>query len=500
MRVNLLYPNKDFDYKSQINKEDFQDLINDLGIDVILEHMAKNDDFIYNMCYRVFIAPEIDPSIILYRQDILKDCISNKEVIEKIYQLVLEAIEKRRKSWLGIFSTNVSSLLSSSISLIKIFLEFLSKLRKIADENIQKFNSLGFKNFFEILQKELTEDFFSIAEKQLQALRFNNGIFIKAKLGEGLEGKDYKLLKPNKKVLIKKKILSINIIKPYLYSFNVHPRDDAGINTLTFIKERTIYQIAQILANVGDHILDFFSQLRAELAFYIGTMNLYEELTNLNLPVCFPIPFPQEYRIRSFSDLYDVALALVKKKNIIGNNLNAKDKALFIITGANRGGKTTFLRSIGQSQIMMQTGIFVPASSFSANTNPKIFTHFYRKEDSSLESGKLDEELKRFRKIIDKTEVNSLILLNESFSSTNEKEGSEIAREIIKALIENNIEVFYVTHLYELARYFYENDKEKAIFLRAERREDGKRTFKILEGEPLPTGFAKDIYKLIFSS
>lgn len=292
----------------------------------------------------------------------------------------------------------------------------------------------------------------------------------------------------------------LTFLKPQSYTFSLHPRDDAGIETLANIRGRSINQVAKILANAGDHILEFFSQLRAELAFYMGAMNLYEELSNLNVPVCFPEPYHLDRRIRKFIGLYDVSLALITGKNVVGNELNTIGKDLFIITGANRGGKTTFLRSIGQAQILMQSGIFVPAIYFSANINKKIFTHFYRKEDPQLESGKLDEELKRFDRIVSKIRPNSLLLLNESFSSTNEKEGSEIAKQIVEALIENNIEVFYVTHLYEFAKYFYDQNLDNVHFLRAERKEDGRRTFKILEGKPLPTGYAKDLYEGIFGN
>ncbi len=242
----------------------------------------------------------------------------------------------------------------------------------------------------------------------------------------------------------------------------------------------------------------FFDQLKSELAFYLGANNLYEELLSLNLPLSFPIPYESDRRIRKFSGLYDISLALTKRENIVGNDLNAEEKDLYVITGANRGGKTTFLRSIGQAQILMQSGLFVPAKSFSANINNKLFTHFYRKEDPQLESGKLDEELKRLSRIVNDIQINSLLLLNESFSSTNEQEGSEIAIEIIDALTENNIEVFYVTHLYEFAKYYFEKNQNNTMFLRAERKEDGKRTYRILEGEPLPTSFAKDLYKSIF--
>uniref|UniRef100_A0A7C3MKM0 DNA mismatch repair protein MutS n=1 Tax=Dictyoglomus thermophilum TaxID=14 RepID=A0A7C3MKM0_DICTH len=498
MRVYLLYPDRDFDFKNNRYENNTEDLIKDLGLDIIFEKMANEDSFIYNVVKKVILSYEDDISTILYRQDILKDCIKNKEIVEKIYNLAIDAIETRKKSWLGIFSTNVSSLLSSSVSLLKIFLNFLRELRDISDTYYERFDSEGFKKFFSTIKEELTEKFFTTSEIQLQNLKFRNGIFIKAKLGPGLEGKDYQLLKPNRKVLLKKKLSNLSLLKPPSYSFSVHPRDDAGIATLTNIKERSINQVAKILANAGDHVLSFFQQLRLELAFYIGAMNLYEEILSLNLPVCFPEPFNLDKRVLRFTELYDISLALTKRKNIVGNELNVVNKDLFVITGANRGGKTTFLRSIGQAQILMQSGIFVPAVYFSANINSRIFTHFYRKEDPKLESGKLDEELKRLSKIVNDIKPNSLLLLNESFSSTNEQEGSNIAIEVIKALTENNMEIFYVTHLYEFARYFYNNNLENVVFLRAERKEDGKRTFKILEGQPLPTGYAKDLYRLIF--
>lgn len=502
MRVCLLYEDQDYNFKShgKYDEEHNENLIKDLGLDVIFEAMAKKDAFIYDIVKKVLLSYENDLSTILYRQDILKDCINNKPIVERIYNLAIDAIETKKKSWLGIFSTNVFSLLSSSVSLLRMFLKFLRELRSISDEYYEKFDSIGFKKFFSAIKEELTEEFFSTAERQLKDLMFENGVFIRARLGQGLEGSDYKLLKPNKKVLIKKRLSKLTFLKPQSYTFSLHPRDDAGIETLANIRGRSINQVAKILANAGNHILEFFAQLRAELAFYMGAMNLYEELSNLNVPVCFPEPYHLDRRVRKFIGLYDVSLALITGKNVVGNELNTIGKDLFIITGANRGGKTTFLRSIGQAQILMQSGIFVPAIYFSANINKKIFTHFYRKEDPQLESGKLDEELKRFDRIVSDIRPNSLLLLNESFSSTNEKEGSEIAKQIVEALIENNIEVFYVTHLYEFAKYFYDQNLDNVHFLRAERKEDGRRTFKILEGRPLPTGYAKDLYEGIFGN
>ncbi len=149
---------------------------------------------------------------------------------------------------------------------------------------------------------------------------------------------------------------------------------------------------------------------------------------------------------------------------------------------------------------MMQCGMFVAAESFSATICQGLFTHYKRKEDTTMKSGKLDEELSRMSAIADNIAPNALLLLNESFAATNEREGSEIARQIVCALLEKRIKVFFVTHLYEFARGFSDKHMENALFLRAERQADGRRTFKLVEGEPLQTSYGQDVYHRIFGA
>jgi DNA mismatch repair ATPase MutS len=183
----------------------------------------------------------------------------------------------------------------------------------------------------------------------------------------------------------------------------------------------------------------------------------------------------------------------------VGNDVGADGKLLVMITGANRGGKSTFLRGVGQAQLMMQCGMFVAAESFRANVCAGIFSHFKREEDASMRSGKLDEELGRMSAIVDQLKPNSIVLLNESFASTNQREAAEIARQIVRALLESGIKVVYVTHLFDLAHQFYLAQMNTALFLRAERLDDGRRTFRLVEGEPLPTSYGEDLYRRIFS-
>ena len=117
-----------------------------------------------------------------------------------------------------------------------------------------------------------------------------------------------------------------------------------------------------------------------------------------------------------------------------------------------------------------------------------------------MKSGKLDEELSRMSTIADNITPNSMALFNESFAATNEREGSEIARQITCALLEKRIKVFFVTHQCEFAHGFYDKRMENAIFLRAERKADGGRTFKVVEGEPLQTSYGEDLYNRIFET
>ena len=149
---------------------------------------------------------------------------------------------------------------------------------------------------------------------------------------------------------------------------------------------------------------------------------------------------------------------------------------------------------------MMQAGMIAPAEAFCASLCDSIFSHYKREEDASMSSGKLDEELSRMSEIVDHITPKSILLMNKSFAATNEREGSAIARQIVSALLENRVRIYYVTHLYDYAQRLYEKRFDAALFLRAEREEDGTRTFKICPGEPLQTSFGEDIYHKVFNA
>jgi DNA mismatch repair ATPase MutS len=518
MKAFLMYRSRDFDPKQLIvrrEKEhrprvqdhslDLEQLLpwneqalrQDLGLDILFSAMALNDNFLFEVAKVAILNSITDVDTVLYRQHIFSDCLKNQRIVRQIYEIAVAAIQAERKNYWSFFTRYPAGILSRAVDVLQTFVGMLRKLRRIADEHAQDFKSEGFLRLFAMLQQELSDEYFARIERHLRQLKFRNGVLISAELGKGNKGKNYVLRKPHDDP--RSWITRLLAEKPPSYTFTLHPRDEGGHQALSALNDRGLNLVANAVAQSADHILSFFDMLRTELAFYMGSLNLHAQLRQMGEPTCLPVPACAGERKLSFSELYDVSLALSSGKKVIGNDLHADGRRLFIITGANTGGKSTFLRSVGLAHLMMQAGMFVPAEAFSSELSELVFTHYKREEDTAMESGKLDEELGRMSEIVDQVKANSLMLFNESFASTNEREGSEIAGHIVRALLNRNIKIFFVTHLYHFASGFFSQKLAHATFLRAERRPDGTRPFKLIEAGPLQTSYGEDLYKTVFA-
>jgi len=488
----LMYINRSFTLQegAQPNTDS---LAQDLELNTVLDAMASKDEFLHDVARVALLTGTNDPQTILYRQDILRDCLAHESTVREIYNVAVEAIEGEKKEWR--MTSSPGSVLYSSLIVMRLFVDSLARLRGIAEKNSEGFTSDGFVRFFEMVRREISDDYLRTVKHHLDSLEFNKGVFISAKLGKGNKGVQYTLhCQPRRKRGWLRRILGRG---QSALSFEIGDRDESGAMALSELRDKGINQVANVLAQSVDSILNFFNVLRRELGFYICCLNLHHRLTRLGEPVCFPIPAGSGTRVLHAEDLYDVSLALRIGK-VVGNNITADGKQLVFVTGANQGGKSTFLRSVGLAYLMMQCGMFVGARSFSAEVSNGVFTHFRREEDATMTSGKLEEELRRMSEIVDRIGPGCVLLCNESFSSTNEREGSEIARQVVGALIEAGVRILFVTHFFDLAYRFYKLRLNNALFLRAERLEDGRRTFKIIEGEPLPVSYSQDLYREIF--
>ena len=490
-----MHRDRDFDLEQELPANE-EALRQDLELDTLLETMAAGDEFLFRVARTSLLSNLTHPDEIAYRQQILTDCLEQQATVRALYELAIEAIHAERQAgmYMSLKHASPDMILSRSVRILEALVDVLGRLRKIADEQAAAFRSEGFRRFFATIEEELDDEYLEILRRYLKELNFERGVLISARLGRGNKGIRHVLRRPRPRSWLER----IPGKRPPSYSFTIPPRDENGFRALGELRGRGINLVANALGQSTDHVVSFFSLLRAELGFYLGCLNLHARLTEKGEPVCVPDPLPPDSVALSARGLYDPALALHLEARAVGNDLDADEKTLVMITGANQGGKSTFLRSLGLAQLMMQSGMFAPAEAFRANVCAAVFTHFKREEDTTMESGKLDEELSRMSEIADRIGTTSLLLCNESFAATNEREGSEIARQMIRALTEAGIKVAFVTHLYDLASGYHRQGLDTALFLRAERMPDGTRTFRLREGEPLPTSYGEDSYRRIF--
>jgi len=491
MKANLMFKNRDF-ILGEVKYFGRELLITDLQLKRILDSMAQGDETIRNACTTALFCPLLDLDEIKFRQDNMADVRANAAAARALYGVIDSAKRQKSTEFRAFSTSDVRDVYSNAINYLRTFIASLIALKGIADKESRSFKSEGFTRFFSMLRDELSHNYLKEVQERLSELNAmsDEGTSISASLGPFMQGIDYKNTREDRHAKHKWRTAG---------SYSVSDRSKTSHQELDDLKrrqEKALNDVTLALSQAARYLDAFFTMLRSELAFYVGSLNLEESLKSKGLPVCIPTLRPLGSYSRTARQLYDVSLAFTNTKTVVGNEMNFDDIRLYVITGANQGGKSTFLRSVGQAQLMAQCGMLVGAEEFTAPLRRGVFTHFKKEEDSSMRSGKLDEELERMGNVADSIKAGALVMLNESFASTNEREGSEICRQITQAFVENGIEVLSVTHLYMYSTAFENAPKTK--FLRAERLEDGQRTFRIIAGEPLQTAFGTDLYDRIF--
>lgn len=485
----------DFDIEREL-PGDVTVVVDDLELRTLFEAMAGDDEFLFEVSARAVLRGLTQPEAISYRQHVLADAITHPAVVHELYDLAGDAILAERKVWRFLFQERPSNRVARSVEVMEQFVTFLRHLRDMAEEHAGAFESEGFTRFFAMLRAELDEPYLSTVEANVKELKSRRGKLFSAELGRSNKGASYVLREPRQRGLRDR--LALGALSRL--SFTVPDRDESGFRALSELEDRGLELAAEAMAQATNHVLSFFVALRAEVGFYLACLNLRQRLEAKGHETCFPDPCGPEALALTAGGLYDPCLVLTLSERVVPSDVSADGKTLVMITGANQGGKSTFLRAIGIAQLMMQAGMFAPARSLRANVCERVFTHYKREEDKTMESGKLDEELARMSQIAERIRPSCLLLCNESFASTNEREGSEIGRQVIRAMTENGIKVAFVTHLFELADGLRRQQLDSALFLRAERTADGTRTFRLLEGDPLPTSHGRDSYERIFGT
>jgi hypothetical protein len=241
------------------------------------------------------------------------------------------------------------------------------------------------------------------------------------------------------------------------------------------------------------------SGLVPEFIYYIRCAELIGGLMKKGCVFCEAQPETGSGTSMSAKGFYNLKLAMNMENvgDIVPNDLTFdREHTVYILTGANRGGKTTVTQAAGQLFVLAQGGLFVPAESFRYIPCDCIYTHFPADEDKTMDLGRLGEECVRFREIFSLSTDRSLLLLNETFSTTSFEEGYYIARDSVKALLTKGVRTIYNTHMHKLGEDAGELTRESAGAGAASlimRTEDGRRSFRVALAQPEGSSYAKDI-------
>lgn len=478
-----------------------RDIVKDLNLEILFKSMARTDELILEKVRRVMLIPLQTPEEILYRQEVLRDLRHQDMTLEDLYlcaerqnkalRLYKEEMKSNRAK-----STKKTSELFETLHYLRQGQEELLTIRELLLQQKENWQSEGVKALLERLCKMPLE---SINERLKEADSLITGCEAgyTFQFGGGLKMESAVLNYLHPATGVKKSGLESFYLKFVKKNAILIGTDVAMKEDIAHLAEETLAQIITIFRPYLQNMMLFFEHFCEEIAFYMGVVRFMKRMEPLYITLKMPEPKPKGTTDTEFEYLYELSMALYAQKKPVGNSLKLEDNRMTLITGANQGGKSTFLRSYGIAQVLMQCGMPVPASKFSAPVYTQIFTHFTRSEDEQLSNGRLSEELQRMSNMVEKAVPDSLFLLNESFASTTEKEGSKIAEGIINAFYEKKITTMMVTHLYQLAKKKYEEAKEGSHFLVAERTENGTRTYKMLVGEPTYTSFGTDLFKVL---
>ncbi|QKT07037.1 DNA mismatch repair protein MutS [Gordonia sp. X0973] len=501
MKVRLLYPDRDADFTRTTDRES-EHIVADLGMGGLITTIAAGDPYVADVMTVSLFDLLTDVEAIRYRQSALADAVKNADTVVELYRLSGSAIDDLRKHiFYSLGRLSPEQYMNRSLSVVDSLSVRLRELAELVGRVRRDFASRPFGDFFDECARLLTPQRLDEVARHLREVSFDHGALLSVRLGEGVRGTDYTMVKPAQHGLLDRVFAERGL------SFQIAPRDVTGAKIVGELRGRGVREVAGTLADAADTMERFFRALHWEAAFYIGAARLFELLESAHGRVCLPVPVPLAEPVFAVEDLYDPALALHLGRDVVPSGIDAGTGRLVVVTGANQGGKSTFLRAVGQAQLMMQAGLPVAASGMRAQVRSALFTHFKREEDREMVSGKLDEEMARMSRIIDamppSARGSSIFLFNESFASTNEGEGAQIAEGIVGALLESGHRVFFVTHMYELARRLYEQASpadRASCFLRPQRRDDGTRTFRVVPAEPEPTSYGQDLYRQIFGA
>jgi len=516
-------------------------IADDLRVKVIADLMSPHVDYLRPI-HNLLSTLLTDEETLRYRQDVFEDCLENPAFTKSLRELLpqirglhntVRDIRARR---------NQVSLVLSRLTELENYIECVSALEALMRKHAQALKAAAWKALAGELQRIVNEPAFTQMTTELPELRAEIRQVVSVTIGVNLSP-DLKPVAATLLSLNKKRFRGPRFFRKL---WGIDDEEDLrGISTLRESPDARRYRNGSILAErremldrlganalfsdlglVLDDVirpiaraLERYTHVRSsllralepEIAFYVGGAGLISALRLRGLPLCRPQLLPTAERRLEARNLYnlDLALRLSRQQregdlneHIVSNDVAfGEDGRIHILTGPNRGGKTTYIQAIGLLHVLAQTGMYVPAESASLSPVDAIFLHFPAEEKPNMESGRLGEEAGRLREIFRRATRHSLLLLNESLASTSATESYFLARDVVSCLRMLGARVLFVTHLHELAADCESINSEvtgdsrvQSLISQMEEGADGlRRTYQVVPAPPRGQSYAREI-------
>ena len=551
-KFSLLYPRgKTYEF-TKIEDDAFHDL----GLDVITKEVSsepREQSIIANILSHL----SEDPDVTNYRQDVFDDLKNLPDIREKISEL-FEKIEFNKQY--GVIRKSKDEVeglwfLMHRLNQYRDYITCVDALKEcLGDERIK---SQGLKDYRSYIDEVYADAHFNELKKDLEKLTKETSeiqsVTIGMNLNSRLEATSMGIVSVNNKPFKKSNIVSnfadgisgdkikegnewngdmhyrvvekqggqsfTGVMTEMIKATNPLVRSASSSTTTSIASgdgianspaqfDTVLNKMLDVMAKNLRRTLDKYAEMALsevadvipEFIYYIRFIDFLSKIEAKGFKLTKPKAVPKGDVSMQAKGFYNFKLAmnLLTPKDLVVNDLVFdNDHTIYILTGANRGGKTTATQGIGLLYALAQGGVYVPADSFEFAPADCIYTHFPADEDQTMDLGRLGEECIRFKEIFNEITDDSLILMNETFSTTSFEEGYYIACDSIKALLTKGARTIYNTHMHKLgidAEDFSKDFKKKASSLIV-KSDGGKRSFKLAIAPPEGSSYAADIAK-----
>ncbi len=264
--------------------------------------------------------------------------------------------------------------------------------------------------------------------------------------------------------------------------------DARMVNALARLHPEDFLAFREFYAEYADSFDETILSYRFELNFYLEALALMDRILAAGLPLCWPESAAERHL--EIRELYDISLLLKEGVTIVPNDaLFSREEPFFFLTGANGGGKTTYLRALGIAVLLYLAGCPICAGKAVIHPFRSVFTHFPRDERFEAD-GRYADEQRRVGEILEAHGGNSLILLNETYSTTNEELAVSSTLDLTEKLKDSGSFTLYITHQHGL-----EGAGVPFLSVLVDADDQNRRTYRIARRKELDSSYAADILR-----